>query len=1243
MGINLTQKSSRLLQSRRYTTDALNSSQEAFTRVLDLGTSEIYSQTDLIPTSSLPFSGIGDDQQTSGVIKYWYRFQMTPDSSRQVWMFVDPPETTSGIQLLNPNQLTNFISPKYIRADLGDNNTELSSGTGYKVVVSLGSTRTGATPITDETSFTFDYKTGVLQFVSTPSAGNIYITAYQYIGRTLADNDSQGYSGSFSGSFEGDGAGLTNLPASSIVGLNLTQIADTTVSASVSAGNTSFQLISGSNTLFTINNDGAIIAPGTASFKDTTITGSLSVTQNLTVFGTASFTSVTSSELFVSGSRVLLHTNLPTVRFGGMEVIDDAATGTTGSLLWDSQNNKWIYANPSGTTYDGAGLMSGPRNTLGLGNETYPTKYSVLRGQGGDHLEDSNIYSTGSNVTINKGATGSLDGVELLGDLEVTGSVRITAGASGSFSGSFQGDGDGLTNIPANSIVGLNLTQIADSNISASVSSTGTPFSVKNNTIPLFDVNGLGGITTYSTSSLQDIDVTGSALVSGDITTQTSLTVSGSTILSGSLDIEGPVNTIGITTLTGSTLLSTPTVIAGTSSAVNGDYALSVSQSAWFYNHNAGVPRSNAWKSNLNGSYFNQFDSNTNVSEILRFIAGLLSASAPDASPNTKYYNSINNNSPSLTVGSIAGYVPQDISGSDLIYLNSKGFADTGSTIFNGVGTVYRTLNPTYNFTSVSNGTTIVSSSFDNQLFNLGGKGVVFNVSGTLNWRFDDNYSQTVTETSQSQAFASRSTFGSSNPGLTIGEINTVNPLVIPNAYQDGKFQNIFNMTFYNGGRSLTSVSSSGWYHISASIGIQSGSSVYSGFKNNYTKVFAAPTSNISIPPQTISFTQSFTPETATSRSLSGAPYLQTATWTYSVTSSGVFEPLYYGNSTIFNISDNSSLVGPTAGTTSQAMSGGNISGTSLVYDSTGVIQRSGIPFRTDRIQTTITETFSAGDSENINQIGLGTTSYTITSTSYNRSGTPSQTSSTIPFHEAGTFGQPSDSASMAYYGRGQTYDGGTYTRSSAGSLTVNFTGENRRLQIDDSVVSGSYSLGTAWDTSFGLYNLTGKDLQVKPNFLIKPGSTNYKYWIEDPDPTQTYKYYAVGFTRDIAGNQPNISMSLAGNTSLVNWVATGSSDTISALIIPQSVLGTTTTAAGIDPTAAATTLIPSGDTRNPFGRDLNILANGNTGKSNPFVIDFPTSPNPFPLNTTYRNFVLLIRYIGNPTPLTSVTFTITA
>ena len=63
--------------------------------------------------------------------------------------------------------------------------------------------------------------------------------------------------------------------------------------------------------------------------------------------------------------------------------------------------------------------------------------------------------------------------------------------------------------------------------------------------------------------------------------------------------------------------------------------SLNVSQSIKAFNINAGNPTSNAWQTNLEGSYFNNFDSNTDVSEILRFVAGLLSSSAANPTANT--------------------------------------------------------------------------------------------------------------------------------------------------------------------------------------------------------------------------------------------------------------------------------------------------------------------------------------------------------------------------------------------------------------------------------------------------------------------------------------------------------------------------------------------------------------------------------------------------------------------------------
>ena len=201
-------------------------------------------------------------------------------------------------------------------------------------------------------------------------------------------------------------------------------------------------------------------------------------------------------------------------------------------------------------------------------------------------------------------------------------------------------------------------------------------------------------------------------------------------------------------------------------------------------------------------------------------------------------------------------------------------------------------------------------------------------------------------------------------------------------------------------------------------------------------------------------------------------------------------------------------------------------------------------------------------------------------------------------------------SGALAYNTRTQGTDSGTYTLSSAGSLVANFTGENNRLQINDSLLSGSYNTGTKFTTgSYSVYTLGSTDLQIKPGYLVKPGGT-YGYWLADPNPAQTYKYVAFGFTRNLATNQPSIAMSLAGNTTLVDWANSSANNSVSILIIPQSVLGTVTQASAIDPVATSTTLLSVGNAANPFGRSLNVLANTNAAKTNPFTIDFPTSPN---------------------------------
>ena len=1174
MATNKEIKSNRLLQSRRFTLNGLADTQEAFTQVLDLNADEIYSEQNLIPTSSLPFSGSSQNGQTSGVVKYWFRHKLTKanDGTNEAWFFLSSYGGNDGVtpQLINDNQTTNFISPKYSEAALANANTEdATPGYNVRVFVSTNPSAPSAGDVRPVTDFTYNYKYGVLNFENDPPTNSeyVYITTYQYTGRTLASDITSGYSGSFSGSFEGsadlggsfsgsfegNGDGLTDIPASSIVGLNLTQIATGLVTASVAGGSNAFTVVSGSSTLLRLTKQGdlhvsasefignnitavgnaiitgSLIAGGALTaeqnmtvegnstfLNDIALTGSLEISQDLVVQGTASFgriNSVTGSAKIIGDAFIILNSDVPASRYAGILVEDSGSlTGQTGSLLYDAEADHWFY-DSTAASY-ASGFIAGPRATRD--NITWPSRYAVTRGDGGNHIVNSNIYSTGSYVTINKGGTGSLNA---------------------------------------------------------------------------------------------EVDINGSVII------------------------------------TGSTIQSSPLSSATTAPSDTGNYALVTSQSAWFYNHNAGVPRSNAWKSSLNGSYFNNFDHNTNVSEILRFVAGLLSASAPSPTANTKIYNSLSENKSNTgTTSNPVGFVPQSSTNTDIIYLNSKGWAETGSSIFNGL-TIYNNSNYFIRYNSVAGGSTSISSSADAQLFGLGELDDAVRVSGSITFNFEQANDSVNTATSSSQQLIEL--LGSapeSSAGAQKNIINTTNPAVIPAAFQDGKFVNVFQSGLYNGGISFSSISSSGFYEINATIGISS--SLASGYNNKSIseRIFWSEVANGDFVQNSISHTSTQSPLTATSRSLSGAPYLQTATWNYQDTASGVFDPLYHEGTPIFSLSDNSGLV-TIGGTTSQVMSGGNISGTSLVFDSTGATQRSAgtVPFETDIIKTSNTVTFNAGTSDNIGQSTISPTSYNVTAVAEDRDGTNISDVTTINFHQAGTFGQPSDSGSMAYYGRAQGYDPGSLIGG-----TETFFGEDFRPKIDNDLLSGSYQDSNLFTSATPeYYNLSGIDLQVKPGFLVRPGDPTYGYWLADPDNTKDYKFYARAFRVNTAYTTLFVDI---GKT-LNNWTST--SNGVSAAILFNSVFanGNLPVTFGnsnpvlfdISATTSTTiaTNVANNDTTNPFTDNINIYGNnGGTKSSTKYGMSLISGLNQIlnPSNT-YVDFIVLVRYKGsNVAPVTTIT-----
>jgi hypothetical protein len=677
-----------------------------------------------------------------------------------------------------------------------------------------------------------------------------------------------------------------------------------------------------------------------------------------------------------------------------------------------------------------------------------------------------------------------------------------------------------------------------------------------------------------------------------------------------------------------------------TTSSFTMNDGLVVSQSINAYNINAGNPTSNQWQQNLTGSYFNNFTTQTDVSEILRFIAGLLSASAPDASPNTKTYSTYTANILNNTTGTvIAGNVPSGSTNSTVTYLTSKGFANTGSTIFSGIATIYTNPSHGYNYTSVAAGSTIVSSSVDAQLFGLGqlssGTPTNFRVSGSFTFRFKDNSSKVDTATSSSNQLITQTGAGTTN-GVSLAKINTSNPAVIPAAYQDGKFATTFTNNIYNGG--ATAVSSSGYYHISSSIIIASGSSAYTTPIANNIEIFYSPLTTIStnIPSQTpATGSTTVTALTAVSRSLSGAPYLSGSTYNLSSSFTNLFNPLYFVG-TISRLSTVSTGMTQTSGVTSVLTTGGLVSTAGSVFDSTGTVVRttSTIPFETDVVKLNGLYTFGASNITNIGQTSFTPTTFTISLAGVNKAASTTTYTTSSNYHTAGNFGQPAASGALAYYTRTQGADSGT---NSGASNLEPFTGESNRIVLDDNILSFT---GTAWTTSYGLYTLGARDLQVKPGYLVKPGGT-YGYWITNPSSASDYKYYVRKFSTN---STTKTSMTVNLGQTLSAWDS-ATNNSVSVVVLYESSNSSIYTPARFyDPTKTTSNFVgditANTDGTNPFGSTISLYGNsGGTLSTTTYTMPIRNADGMF-LNATYNDIYVIVRYKGDPTPVSSITVT---
>jgi hypothetical protein len=307
--------------------------------------------------------------------------------------------------------------------------------------------------------------------------------------------------GSFSGSFTGNGAGLFNIPASGIVGLNLSQIASGSATASISPAdgfrvNTN-TIITGS---LTVSGSSTLINIGPAIFS-----GSLIVTEGITgsLLGTASYAAnaLTSSYAFTAsyaenaGSGNQIASGSATASISGIDGFRiNTKTEVTGSLTVTGG------LTASSAVISGDVIVQGTAsiNTLVVNQ----TQYTSGSNQLGDAADDTQtLFGT---VRI---PTGSLT---------VTGSVFITGSIVALQGGSFSGSGANLFNIPASGITGLNLSQIATGSVTASVSTGTGSFSIVSGSTNLLFVSSSGRVGIGTTTPSSPLEVVGNVQITNN-------------------------------------------------------------------------------------------------------------------------------------------------------------------------------------------------------------------------------------------------------------------------------------------------------------------------------------------------------------------------------------------------------------------------------------------------------------------------------------------------------------------------------------------------------------------------------------------------------------------------------------------------------------------------------------------------------------------------------------------------------
>lgn len=170
---------------------------------------------------------------------------------------------------------------------------------------------------------------------------------------------------------------------------------------------------------FEVDTDGDIRTSGSLTVDGITqLNGDLTVSGNFTVLGSATEVHISSSVIELDDNIIRLNAYSPFERYAGFEVIDSGSTGVSASMVWDSQNDYWLFVSSSGQSSKFIGTTAG---TYGSEISLTDTYFPIATGP--NTIGDSLLRYSGTTLSFNTNKFTIDSGT---GDTTISGGVTLT-------------------------------------------------------------------------------------------------------------------------------------------------------------------------------------------------------------------------------------------------------------------------------------------------------------------------------------------------------------------------------------------------------------------------------------------------------------------------------------------------------------------------------------------------------------------------------------------------------------------------------------------------------------------------------------------------------------------------------------------------------------------------------------------------------------------------------------------------